>query len=464
MVSLLCIGTALVRVGPMISCSGREPPNGKEGLGNLAERKPKGLIARYLREDLLPGPRARALQILRYIGPGLLVTVGFIDPGNWASNVSAGADYGYKLLWMITLSTLMLILLQHNAAHLGIATGNCLAESATIHLPRSVSTPVLGSAVLAAIATAYAELLGGAIALDMLFGIPLRVGALLALVFASIMLLTNSYKRIERWVIGFVSLIGLSFLVEMVLAPIDWGNAAVGWVTPSITIGSMPILMSVLGAVVMPHNLFLHSEVIQSRQWNQSDKKVMERRLKFEFLDTLFSMSVGWAINSAMILLAASTFFLSGIKVSELGQAQAMLAPLLGPASAVIFAIALLFSGLASSITAGMAGGSIFAGFFKEPYAAGDKHSRTGIFLALVPALLLIFVTGDPFKGLVLSQMVLSIQLPITVFLQIRLTSSRKVMGDYRNSRLSSVLLWTCAIVVSVLNLLLFKDLLAGFF
>ena len=431
--------------------------------GGASEGGPgrKGLLVKFAQEDRPHHLRQRATEILRYLGPGLLVTVGFIDPGNWAANVSAGGDFGYRMLWMVTLSTLMLILLQHNAAHLGIATGNCLAESAAIHLPRKFSTPILGSAVLAAAATAYAELLGGAIALQMLFGIPIRIGVLLVLALVAAMLLTNSYKRVERWIIGFVSLIGLSFLVQMFLSPIDWGSAAVGWVTPVIPAGSMPILMSVLGAVVMPHNLFLHSEIIQSRQWNLKDKKVIERQLKFEFLDTLFSMSVGWAINSAMILLAASTFFVRGIHVTELAQAQKMLEPLLGPASAVLFAVALLFSGFSSSITAGMASGSIFAGFFKEPYDAGDKHSRTGMLLAFVPATVLILVTGDPFKGLVLSQMLLSIQLPITIFLQIRLTSSRKVMGDYRNSRTDNVLLWACGLVVTGLNVMLLRELVS---
>ncbi len=424
--------------------------------------KPNGLLDRLIRECRPEGARARALELMKYIGPGLLVTVGFIDPGNWASNVSAGADFGYTLLWVITLSTVLLILLQHNAAHLGIATGNCLAEAATIHLRRRYSIPILSSGILAAVATAYAELLGGAIALQMLFQLPLRIGEVLMFLLAAVMLLTNSYRRIERWIIGFVSIIGFSFLIETFLAPVDWGTAAVAWVVPSIPPGSMPILMSVLGAVVMPHNLFLHSEIIQSRQWQLSDKKVVDRQLRFEFLDTLFSMSVGWAINSAMILLAASTFFASGTKVTELGQAQAMLKPLLGPAAAVIFAVGLLFAGISASLTAGMASGSIFAGFFKEPFDATDKHSRMGIFVALVPALLLVLVTGDPFQGLIISQLLLSIQLPVTVLLQIRLTSSRKVMGEYRNSTLNAAVLWLCAAVVTILNLLLFKDLLLG--
>ena len=245
-------------------------------------------------------------DVLKYIGPGLLVTVGFIDPGNWAANVAAGSLYGYRLLWMVSLSTLMLILLQHNAAHLGIGTGDCLAEAATRHLSPWPSGPLLFSAFLAAGATAMAELLGAAIALKMLFGLPLRIGTFLTFALVLWFLFGTAYRRLERTIIGFVSLIGFAFVFELWLTRTDWGSAAVGWIVPAIPGGSLPVVMSVLGAVVMPHNLFLHSEIIQSRQWQLAGEEVIASRLKFEFLDTLFSMGVGWAINSAMILVAAA--------------------------------------------------------------------------------------------------------------------------------------------------------------
>nr|WP_242859302.1 Nramp family divalent metal transporter [Caloramator mitchellensis] len=396
-----------------------------------------------------------ARDFFKYIGPGLLVTVGFIDPGNWASNVAAGADYGYKLLWMVTLSTIMLIVLQHNAAHLGIVTGKCLSEAATEHLSPITSRFVLFSAILAAISTALAEILGGAIALNMLFKIPIKAGAIMITLLVSYMLYSNSYKKIEKWIIGFVSIIGLSFIFELTLADIEWGKALAGWITPSFPEGSMPIIMSVLGAVVMPHNLFLHSEIIQSRQWNLEDEKVMEKQLKFEFMDTLFSMLIGWAINSAMILVAASTFFKNGIVVTELEQAQSMLRPLLGNAASLIFAIALLFAGISSSITAGMAGGSIYAGIFNEPYDIHDSHTKVGVGLTLIGALLIIFLISNPFKGLVISQMLLSIQLPVTIFLLISLTSSKKVMKSYANRPSSKIVLWIIGIIVSILNIML---------
>jgi manganese transport protein len=222
----------------------------------------------------------------------------------------------------------------------------------------------------------------------------------------------------------------------------------------------MLLLMSVLGAVVMPHNLFLHSEVIQSRQWNLKDEVVIKKQMKFEFADTLFSMLVGWAINSAMIILAATTFFKHHLKVDELQQAESLLKPLLGSNASVIFAFALLLAGVASSITSGMAGGSIVSGMYKEPYDVKDSHSRIGILVSLIGALILIFFVDNPFNGLILSQVFLSIQLPFTIAIQIYLTSSKKVMGKYANGPFLITVLSVIAAIVTFFNIKLF----IGFF
>jgi manganese transport protein len=417
-----------------------------------------GLIRDLRRKDHKPA--FGALDIFKYIGPGLLVTVGFIDPGNWAANIATGSEFGYSLLWIVSLSTIMLIVLQHNVAHLGIATGLCLSEAATIYLKPWVSKSVLSFAVFASVSTSLAEILGGAIALNMLFDVPVKIGAILVTVFVMIMLFSNSYKKIETWIIGFVSIIGLSFLYELFLVKIDWIQAGISWVKPSFPQGSILLIMSVMGAVVMPHNLFLHSEIIQSRQWNLQDENVIKKQLRFEFADTLFSMIVGWAINSAMILLAASTFFAIGHKVGELQQARRLLEPLLGSNATVVFGVALLFAGVASTITSGMAGGSIVSGMYKEPYDVKDNHSRIGIILSLAGALILIFFIGDPFKGLILSQVFLSVQLPFTIAIQIYLTSSKKVMGKYANSPFLIGLLLVIGGIVSFLNIKLLIDFL----
>ncbi len=393
-------------------------------------------------------------EFLKFIGPGILVTVGFIDPGNWVSNISAGSEYGYKLLWIVTLSTIMLIILQHNAAHLGIVTGLCISEAITEYIKPAIGKIITSTAILAAIGTAMAEILGAAIGLKMLFNIPIKLGSLIVSIFITLMLFSNSYKKIEKIIIGFVSIIGFSFIFESALTNVNWGEAVKGWVVPSIPSGSLPIIMSVLGAVVMPHNLFLHSEVIQSREWNLKDKAIMERQLKYEYMDTILSMIIGFIINSAMVLVSI-TFFKNNISVSELEQAQELLKPLLGNSAAIIFAIALLFAGIASCVTAGMAGGSIFAGLFKKSYDINEKYSKLGVLITIISALIIIFFISNPFKGLLYSQMLLSVQLPITIFAQIYLTSSKKVMGEYKNTLRENIMLWTIGGIVTILNIML---------
>ncbi|MBR5297512.1 MAG: Nramp family divalent metal transporter [Parabacteroides sp.] len=405
-------------------------------------------------------PKSGALDLLKYIGPGLLVTVGFIDPGNWATNLAAGSEFGYALLWVVTFSSIMLIIIQHNVAHLGIVTGLCLSEATNKYIPRVFSRPILLSAMLASVSTSLAEILGGAIALRMLFGMPIKVGAVIITLVCLGMLFSNTYNKIERWIILFVSIIGLSFLYELTLVDVNWVEAFKGWIKPTFPENSMLIIMSVLGAVVMPHNLFLHSEVIQSREWNLEEESVIQKQLKYEFYDTLLSMAIGWAINSAMIILAASTFFKNKVSVEELDQAQQLLVPLVGSNAGIIFAGALLLAGISSTITSGIAGASIFAGFFGETYHPKDLHSKLGVILSFIPALLIIFVVDDPFKGLIYSQMLLSVQLPITVFTQVYLTSSKKVMGKFANSRSTTILLFSLGLLVTFLNIALLISLI----
>ena len=392
-------------------------------------------MRKFLRDKRHP-----ALDFLRYVGPGLIVAVGFIDPGNWAANLAAGSQFGYKLLWVITLSTIMLAFLQHNVAHLGIVTGKCLSENATQYLKPVVSRIILSTAVLASISTAVAEILGGAIALEMLFKLPIPLGAILTAGLVIWFLFSNSYSKIEKVIIGFVSLIGLALLFEIFIIPhIDWLSAAKATIRPSISSASIPIIMSALGAVVMPHNLFLHSEVIQSRQWNLENEAVIQKQLKFEFFDTLFSMFLGWVINSAIIIIAAAVFFPK--VVTEINQAQEMLTPLLGPASAIIFALAFLF-----------------AGIFSEPYDIHDPHSKLGVLITIVAATIAICVLSlvtTTFNILIYSQVFLSLQLPITIFLQIYLTSSKKVMGKYKNVWYTKMLLLLMGLLITVLNIIL---------
>jgi len=216
--------------------------------------------------------------------------------------------------------------------------------------------------------------------------------------------------------------------------------------------GSIMIIMAVIGAVVMPHNIFLHSEIIQSRQLQLGDEQSIRKHLRYEFIDTIVAMIAGWAINSAMIIMAAAVFFSNHTVVSELAQAEETLRPLLGSNAAFVFAAALLFAGVSSSISSALAGGSIFAGYFSEPLDVADSHSRLGIVISIGFAALAVLFLTNPFQGLIWSQVILSIQLPWTVFGLIALTSSERVMGVHRNAGIEKWLLWGIAVLISVLN------------
>ena len=397
-------------------------------------------------------PKLGGLEIFKYIGPGFIVTIGFIDPGNWATNIAAGSQFGYSLLWVVTLSTLILILVQHNAAHLGIVTGLCLSEAIVKFNNKYWTVFLLGSAMLASISTSLAELLGAAIGLNMLFKIPVPIGTILTAVVVVAIVFSKGYRAIERYIIGFVSIIGLSFIYEIFLADVNWPLTARSLVVPSVPHGSIMIIMAVIGAVVMPHNIFLHSEIIQSRQLQLGDELSIRKHLRYEFIDTIVAMAAGWAINSAMIIMAAAVFFSSHTVVSELAQAEETLRPLLGSNAAFVFAAALLFAGVSSSISSALAGGSIFAGYFSEPLDVGDSHSRLGVVISIGLAALAVFFLTDPFQGLIWSQVILSIQLPWTVFGLIALTSSERVMGIHRNAGIEKWLLWGIAALISGLN------------
>jgi manganese transport protein len=403
-------------------------------------------------------------RFLRYLGPGFLVTVGFIDPGNWATNVSAGARFNYELLWIITLSTLMLILLQHMSAHLGIVTGKCLSEACREHF-RPLWTWTIGStAVLACIATALAEILGAAIGLRILLHMPLPLGAVFSAVLIAALIWSQKYHHIEHLIIGFVSIIGFCYLAELLMVKPDLGLALRGAVVPHVGSDSILLAMGMLGAVVMPHNMYLHSEIIQSRNWHLEDEQEKRRLLRYEMLDTIISMGAGCLINSAMIVVAAAVFFRHHTMVAELEQAAATLAPLAGPLTSLLFSLALLCAGISSSTTAGLAGGVVLTGFLGRPTAIQSPWFRWGILLTFVPAVAIICLGLDPFRLLILSQVGLSLQLPLTVVALALLTSSRRVMGDYATRPLEKSLLILTAAIVIGLNVLLLYQTFGGKF
>lgn len=398
----------------------------------------------------------RKFNILRYIGPGLLVTVGFIDPGNWAANISGGSVFGYDLLWVITLGTITLIILQHNVAHLGIVTGDCLAESIKKNFNPSVSKVVLWSAILANVSVSLAEILGVAIALQMLFKIPIWLGSCIGVIVSNIMIFTNTYKKLEKFIIGFVSIIGFSFIFEMDLVEISWEKVLVSSFIPNLNPSSILVALGVFGAIVMPHNLFLHSEIIQSREWDLSNEKVIKRQFRYEFFDTFFSMILGWIINLSMFVLSIACFYYKKIEVTDLSQAHELLIPLLGNRAALIFALGVLFSGFSSSITSGMAGGTIYSGIFEKHYDIKQKETIIGVLITSLGALAIIFSVKDVLQALVYSQAVLCFQLPLTIASQLYLTSNEKIMGRFKNNTLVNVSILVIGVFITGLNIYFF--------
>jgi len=397
-------------------------------------------------------------EMLRYLGPGFLVTVGFIDPGNWATNIAGGSQFGYGLLWVITLSTLMLILLQHMAAHLGIVTGECLAEACRTFFTRKLNLLLGGSIMAACIATALAEFLGAAFGVSLLLGWPLWISSLVAGFVVLALVAVQKYDQIEHLIIAFVSIIGFCYLFELWIVKPDWGAAATAAVVPELSSSTIFIAMGMLGAVVMPHNLYLHSEVIQKRNWVASDPVRKRQLLRYEFLDTLLAMGAGWLINCAMVVVAAAVFFRNGVTVTDILQAADTLRPLAGNLARTLFAVALLCAGISSSITACLAGGTVFTGFLGKEIDPQKVWFRAGVLITALPALALVLIQRDAFKTLIWSQVVLSMQLPFTILPLIWLTRSRKVMGAYANGRTENFLLYLAGAVIIALNILLLLD------
>lgn len=395
------------------------------------------------------------IRFLSYLGPGFFVTVGFIDPGNWATNVAAGSEFNYDLLWVVTLSTVILILWQHMSAHLGIVTGRCLSEATRKHTSPTAAAIYGSTAMAACIATALAEILGAALGLYLLLHIPIHLGVVIVTVLVSAALWFQRYQSLEKVVVGFVAVIGLCYLIELYLVKPDWGDAAVHAVVPTLNSRSILVAMGVLGAVIMPHNMYLHSEIIQNRQWTGKSEVETRRLLRYEFMDTLLSMLVGMLINMAMVIVAAAVFYRNGVHVTDLLQAARTLDPLAGRLADVVFGIGLVFAGVSSSLTAGIAGGTTFSGYLESDGHVGSRFFRPGMLITLVTACLLIFLIHDTFRALIVSQVALSIQLPFTMLPLYLITSDRRIMGKFANGWLEKYAMLVTGLIILGLNALL---------
>jgi manganese transport protein len=407
----------------------------------------------------VPPALATWKKALRFAGPGLLISVGYMDPGNWATDIQAGSSYGYGLLFVVVLSSLAAIVLQCLAARLGLVTGRDLAAMSRQVYGWRLTMPLWGMAELAIIATDLAEVLGSALAFKLLFGVSLSWGVMLTVLDTVIVLglKGTGFRQIEAIILGLVVTIGLCFFVELAFVPTDWGAVAAGAV-PSIkrlsSEESLYLAIGILGATVMPHNLYLHSSIVQTRIVRSGKSRIAEA-IRLVRADTIGSLMLALIVNAAILILAGSAFHYSGHKdVADIADAFHLLEPIAGTAAAgVLFGLALFASGQSSTFTGTIAGQVILEGFLHLSIPCWQRRLITRA-LALGPALAGVLLLGDHAIGrmLVLSQVVLSFQLPFAMWPLIRFTDSRKLMGDFANSSLTRVTAWVLFVVISAAN------------
>jgi len=400
-------------------------------------------------------------ELLRYLGPGFIVTIGFIDPGNWATNIAGGSQFGYDLLWVVSLSTLMLIFLQHLSAKLGIVTGRSLAANIRTSMPRPVVWIAGMTIVLACVATDLAEYLGAALGFYLLFRIPLWIGAPLTVGLVFLAILGQQYHRLERMIVIFLAVIAGCYIVELVVVHPAWGTAAPHWVVPSLDGASILVALAMLGAIVMPHNIYVHSNVIQSRDWDLTPER-RRRVMNFELIDTTLAMGMGWLVNSAMIIVAAAVFYRYGAKVSSIEQASKTLEPLVGPLARFLFGTALLVAGLASSITSSLAEANVVTGYLGKPEDSHSRAYRVGLVVTSLPAMFVIALGVDTYRALIVSQVILSIQLPFTILPLLWLSRSRRLMGAERMGPTQTVTGLLLAGIIIALNVFLLYQTIFG--
>lgn len=403
--------------------------------------------------------KSRIANLLPFLGPAFIASIAYVDPGNFATNIQGGAQFGYELLWVIMGSNLMAMLLQALSAKLGIATGKNLAE----HCREQYSRPVVWSMwvlmELVAMATDLAEFLGAAVALNLLFGFPLWISGLLTAVVTFLILGLERYgfRALEAVITGFLVIITVSYLIELFLGRPDWGAIVYNSVVPHFTNKDSVLLATgILGATVMPHAIFLHSALTQGRVVVK--KPEQQRRLfRFEIIDVVIAMIIASSVNAAMLITAAATFFGKGLNVGTLEEAYLTLQPLLGPAAGTIFGIALLASGLSSSAVGTMAGQVIMQGFLHFHVPPWIRRSVT-----ILPSLIVIFIGLDPTRTLVLSQVVLSFGLPFAIIPLVMFTKRRDIMGALVNKRLTTWLASLCAVLIIALNFFLLYQIFFG--
>ena len=397
-----------------------------------------------------PGPA----RLWRFVGPAGMISVGYMDPGNWATDLEGGARFGYQLLWVLLASNLIAVLLQSLAARLGIVGGRDLAQACRDRYAPPVVWALWVLCEIAIIACDLAEVLGGAIALNLLFGIPVAWGALITGLDVMLIMLLQHYgiRKLESVVAAMVLTVGACMTLTLLLAGPAWGDVAAGLV-PRLDGASLYVAVGILGATVMPHNLYLHSSLVQTRRIERGEAAQREA-IRYNFIDTVLALNVAFLINGAILVVSAATFFTRGIAVTELRQAHELLTPLLGSAAASLaFAIALLAAGQSSSVTGTLAGQVVMEGFVKLRMSPLARRLLTRS-LAVAPAVAVLMVMGESgvLRLLLLSQIVLCLQLPFAMVPLIRFTNDRSVMGGFASPRWMRRLAQACAAGITGLN------------
>jgi manganese transport protein len=399
-------------------------------------------------------------RLLPFLGPAFIASVAYVDPGNFATNIQGGAQFGYTLLWVIVASNLMAMLIQALAAKLGIATGENLAEHCRNHFPRPIVLGMWALMEIVAMATDLAEFLGAALGFNLLFGIPLWLAGLLTAIVTFLILGLERYgfRPLEIVITLLIGVVAVSYLIETMLDRPDWGNVVVHAVVPRFS-GAESVLLAtgILGATVMPHAIFLHSALTQNRIVVKEPVQ-LRRLFRFEVVDVVVAMGLASLVNMAMLIMAAATFSKQGLNIGTIEQAHRTLQPLLGQAASWVFAISLLASGLSSSSVGTMAGQVMMQGFLHRHIPVWLRRLVT-----MAPSLLVIALGLDPTRTLVISQVVLSFGLPFAIIPLILFTRRRDLMGPLVNRRVTTILVGGVAALIIALNLyLLYQTFLGG--
>ncbi len=415
-------------------------------------------IAMALREAIA-GKRGKIATTWLFTGPAVVASIAYIDPGNFATNIQAGAKYGYGLLWVVLVSNLIAMLFQALSAKLGIVTGRNLAELSREKFPQPIPFFMWVASEIAAMATDLAEFLGGAIGLSVLFDAPLLWGmAVTAVITYGILMFGGSrFRRIEFTIGAFVAIIGVCYLIEVFIAPVDWGAAGRAALTPRIeNADALMIAVGIVGATVMPHAIYLHSALTQSRTLLISDDE-RARVLRYSNREVVGALIVAGAINMAMVMMAAAAFNSGHPDVAEIETAYHTLTPLLGAGAAVAFLVSLLASGISSSVVGTMAGQTIFQGFIRRRMPVWVRRLVT-----MLPAFAVVALGADATRALVLSQVVLSLALPVPMIALVVLSGDKLIMGRFANGRLTKIAALTCTAVVLSLNAVLLYETVFG--